>query len=902
MAELRRRTEKLVSDEVPFTGKSQDLGFKGHVPKNPRNSSWIFAVTVSFLGAVLLYAFIKLHSVPPPKLSSESHLGEFSEQRARVHLDKIASYGPRPTGSIANEVHAVNYILKQVSDIKSSAKKSVRIDIDVQRPSGTFFLGFLDGFTSHYYNVTNIVVRLSPEENFPPKHTVLVNAHFDSVPYSPGASDDAVSCATMLEVLRVMSQCPEVNFTYGVIFLFNGAEENILQASHGFISQHPWAQSVRAFVNLEAAGAGGKEVVFQTGPEHPWLIKTYTEVAPYPSAQVLGQEIFQSGLIPSDTDFRIFRDYGHIPGIDIAYITNGFVYHTQYDTPAAITKGSIQRAGENVFSVVKEIANSPLLEDPGEYRHGAMVFFDFLGLLMIHYPERIGVIVNGLTLVITVLCVLQKFLSSQKAYGEEKVSLSPACLLSSLLGLVLSWIAAIMFPVLVGVVLTACGRPLTWFCRPYLVIGLFVAPSLLGLGSVHYVSRTWIISKKDRPPSCPTILPDLVKRESDTFYASLVIWTSLLGVLTYYDLASAHLPLSWVLFPLAGRVVIWESFLQKHKLSSRNTWQFMTAYLSSVVVPVAFTSYAFILITDLFLPIMGRSGSETVPDIFIAGLAAMGVVIVTSYLVSLVYLIEDFKWPALFLASIAALSIGVSLAGLSFPFSAEKQCPKRVFYQHIVRTFHDAEGKVVKSDSGVWLNPLDFTGITHLQHLPLMQTAKQVTSDDGVYEGFPYYIPARNLFKKAWFIPGPSPDVNSLLWDVKLVSRTRRDDVIRFTYSITGPDHMTVYFSPANGVDLFTSSLGDMKPTADLSETSRTTYFLYYSHGTRSEPWEFWVEFEVDKQLPKGSHILDLAVAAHYLNKPWSETPFLSELLRQTPDWVFSISWVNIYQSWAYDL
>ena len=92
---------------------------------------------------------------------------------------------------------------------------------------------------------------------------------------------------------------------------------------------------------------------------------------------------------------RIFRDYGHIPGLDIAFIKNGYVYHTDADTAERIPDGSIQRSGDNVLSVILKLTTTSASElgIHGD-NESPPVFFDIFGLVVISYPRWISVLLN----------------------------------------------------------------------------------------------------------------------------------------------------------------------------------------------------------------------------------------------------------------------------------------------------------------------------------------------------------------------------------------------------------------------------------------------------------------------------------------------------------------------------
>lgn len=399
------------------------------------------------------------------------------------------SAGPKATGSDANEIHTVNFLLRRANQIKNEYANVSEITIDLQVVSG------LRSPSAHYKNLQNVVVKLHGKSD----SALMINCHFDSEYGSVGVSDDGINCCAMLEMLRVLAKSGIKN-DHSIIFLFNGSEEGNLEglhAAHGFITQHEWAKDIKAYVNLEAQGVGGREMLFRSGPKHDWLVRKYRESVGNPFGHVFAEEMFETGIMRSGTDFEVFRDDGHVPGLDIAYAHQGWVYHTKFDNIRYVTLESIQNTGNNILPLVKALANSEELANPPE--GSPVVFYDLWGLVFISYTKTTGAIIN---IVVSVLAVAIPFLV------QIKLKLTNcSIILKETLSSFASYIIAIVLSLgacyLIGLLVNSTDKAMFWFSATILSLGVYCSLAVLVQVGVYHLSslltdRCWRSATKDK--------------------------------------------------------------------------------------------------------------------------------------------------------------------------------------------------------------------------------------------------------------------------------------------------------------------------------------------------------------------------------------------------------------------
>jgi hypothetical protein len=339
---------------------------RGRLPSTPSGGRWLLA-GVALLAAVGVAAALRLR--PPAPLPADAHPGAFSAGRAVELLRALAPDGePHPLGSPANA---------RVRDRLVSELRRLGCAAEVQRSFACGRFGFCA-------DVENVVARLEGQS---PGKALLLMAHYDGAPAGPGVSDNLGSVAVLLEAARALNHGPPP--ARPVVLLFTDGEEGGLIGATAFASEHPWARDLAVVVNADTRGTSGPSVLFETIGEDGWLVRRVARALPHPIASSVFAAIYRE--MPMESDLSVFAASG-ASGLNLAYIHGAATYHTPLDDLRHVTPASLQHHGESVLSVARSLSS------PGELPRatGDRVFFDLLGVLVVHWPQRATLPLAGL--------------------------------------------------------------------------------------------------------------------------------------------------------------------------------------------------------------------------------------------------------------------------------------------------------------------------------------------------------------------------------------------------------------------------------------------------------------------------------------------------------------------------
>lgn len=321
---------------------------------------------------------------PAPALSPAT---EFSAVRAMTDVRHIAR-APHPIGSIEH-ARVQAYLLGRLTDLgltpslQSGALSPAAISRIEKR--GDNAAGLLA------VNLVGVLPGRRPE-----LPAVLMMAHYDSVPGSPGAADDASGVAAILEAVQAIKARGPADRT--LIVLLTDAEELNLDGARAFFSEYPLRDRVGMVVNLEARGGGGRAMMFETGPGNAQTISQFAratkDATGGPSSNAL--TVFVYRLMPNGTDMTIAVNRG-IAGVNLAFIGRPDQYHAPTSTPDALDQGSLQHIGSLALEATDGFLRAPALP---KATYNA-VYADVFGLAVLRHPPVVGWLLLGLAALLT---------------------------------------------------------------------------------------------------------------------------------------------------------------------------------------------------------------------------------------------------------------------------------------------------------------------------------------------------------------------------------------------------------------------------------------------------------------------------------------------------------------------
>jgi hypothetical protein len=243
----------------------------------------------------------------------------FSKTRAKQHVYAIAGMGPRGAGGSA-ERRAADYVAARLREYGYSVS--------------TQTFGIPAGKTS---------INVAAEKVGTTSDTIVLGAHIDSKPPSPGGNDNASGVAVMLELARVLAvsdAAPTIRFVaFGAEEISGPTPDDHHFGSRHYVATLSSAQKARTegMVSIDMVGYGGTFNIRNTG---------YSKMTVVDSLKAWGKY--------TDEPLAYLRDPGwsdhdsfEYAGLPAAWIEwrNDPDYHTSQDTAAHVQYDRLERSG-----------------------------------------------------------------------------------------------------------------------------------------------------------------------------------------------------------------------------------------------------------------------------------------------------------------------------------------------------------------------------------------------------------------------------------------------------------------------------------------------------------------------------------------------------------------------------
>ncbi|MFH5831068.1 M20/M25/M40 family metallo-hydrolase [Halalkalibaculum sp. DA384] len=319
---------------------------------------------------------------PPTPKPADAPETVFSAERAFSHVESIAQKSHVPGAPEHDTVR--RYILEELDILGLNPRVHKRLASSQLR--GT-----------RVAEIHNITARLKGTN---PEQTIMLMAHYDSAPYTPGAADDASGVAAILEAMRALKAGPPLK--NDVLILLTDGEELGLLGARQFARSNPLLKEIDLILNFEARGSSGPAVMFETNTGNANLIPLFADFSPHPVGNSLTYNIYK--ILPNDTDFSVFKPHG-VQGLNFAFIQDFLNYHTMQDHPDNLSAATLQHQGENLLGNIRGFGSQHFdLASSSD-----LVYFNHPLGGLVYYPENWSFFLTGITVLLLLFGIIRGY-------------------------------------------------------------------------------------------------------------------------------------------------------------------------------------------------------------------------------------------------------------------------------------------------------------------------------------------------------------------------------------------------------------------------------------------------------------------------------------------------------------